>query len=477
MRRNGLGRQREQGTPTQNPFQESNRSGTKDSLPTSNPACGLRRTLPDNTKVLMEKWRRWLVVSCGGQTTCSVITTSKGIERGRHNTEQIMESGFDSVDKVVPPFTIIENVTAHQSIDPTKLPPKKLEKDPSSNHKIPNPEDFHYPSSSQHRAAEHGSSCLSHLTGMACGLCNRARISLCSDNAAPLRSMNTVRKERKGRWKVGVHAAPARYMYGCAPLRDQGETLKRGEKQQQPEQRLGHYTPPSLLLQRTQPDSIHTLFQQHRGVEKFGEMQSVYRHLISLLFVFSSLQVIQLTEGCSCALTHPQDAFCNSDIDNTCTSACVPQAQLKHAWDERANLYMLAPRTRPWLPLLSQSLPLLKMYKGFDKVQHVQHIYTDASESLCGVKFDINKYQFLITGRHGAPVSGVGRVYDGKVYTGLCNFNERWERLSLAQKKGINHRYQLGCNCRVSGNQQPPPSKVKKDEGRRGGRRNKRRRS
>lgn len=47
-------------------------------------------------------------------------------------------------------------------------------------------------------------------------------------------------------------------------------------------------------------------------------------------------------------------------------------------------------------------------------------------------------------------VSFLGRVYDGKVYTGLCNFNERWERLSLAQKKGINHRYQLGCNCKVS---------------------------
>lgn len=44
-----------------------------------------------------------------------------------------------------------------------------------------------------------------------------------------------------------------------------------------------------------------------------------------------------------------------------------------------------------------------------------------------------------------------GRVYEGKVYTGLCNFNERWERLSLAQKKGFNLRYQLGCSCRVSG--------------------------
>lgn len=76
-------------------------------------------------------------------------------------------------------------------------PPKKLEKEPLPNHEIPNPphslraevntlcklgnvqllllwHDFHYPSSSQHGAAEQGSSCLSHLTGMACGLCYRA---------------------------------------------------------------------------------------------------------------------------------------------------------------------------------------------------------------------------------------------------------------------------------------------------------------
>lgn len=41
---------------------------------------------------------------------------------------------------------------------------------------------------------------------------------------------------------------------------------------------------------------------------------------------------------------------------------------------------------------------VFQMYKGFEKVHHVQHIFTDASESLCGVKFDINKYQYLITG-------------------------------------------------------------------------------
>ncbi|KAK7896319.1 hypothetical protein WMY93_021644 [Mugilogobius chulae] len=122
----------------------------------------------------------------------------------------------------------------------------------------------------------------------------------------------------------------------------------------------------------------------------------------------SSLQ-IQLADACSCALTHPQDAYCNSDI--------VIRAKV-------VGKKLL--RDGPF-GTMRYTVKQMKMYKGFEKVQHVQHIYTDASESLCGVKFDINKYQYLIT----------GRVYDGKVYTGLCNFNERWERLSLAQKKAL----------------------------------------
>ncbi|XP_026182225.1 metalloproteinase inhibitor 3 [Mastacembelus armatus] len=150
-------------------------------------------------------------------------------------------------------------------------------------------------------------------------------------------------------------------------------------------------------------------------------MQSAYHHLISLLFVFSSLHVNQLTDGCSCALSHPQDAFCKSEI--------VIRAKVvgkKLLGDGHFGT-------------MRYTVKQMKMYKGFDKVQHVQHIYTSAFESLCGVRFEINKYQYLIT----------GRVYNDKVYTGLCNFNEKWERLSPAQKKGISQRYQLGCNCRI----------------------------
>lgn len=61
------------------------------------------------------------------------------------------------------------------------------------------------------------------------------------------------------------------------------------------------------------PVGLRTVYLSRRR-KKSGEMNSVYQHLISLLFVFSSLHVNHLAEGCSCALTHPQDAFCNSDI-------------------------------------------------------------------------------------------------------------------------------------------------------------------
>ncbi|CAB1333754.1 unnamed protein product [Coregonus sp. 'balchen'] len=132
-------------------------------------------------------------------------------------------------------------------------------------------------------------------------------------------------------------------------------------------------------------------------------MQSLCHQLLSLLFVFSSLQIHELTEACSCALSHPQDAYCNSDI--VIRAKVVGKKLLKDG---------------PF-GTMRYTVKQMKMYKGFNKMQmqHVQHIYTDASESLCGV------------------------------YTGLCNFNQPWERLSLAQKKGINHRYQLGCNCRI----------------------------
>ncbi|KAJ3612625.1 hypothetical protein NHX12_020892 [Muraenolepis orangiensis] len=152
-------------------------------------------------------------------------------------------------------------------------------------------------------------------------------------------------------------------------------------------------------------------------------MRSLYPQLLGVLCVFTCLQLHQLTEGCTCAPSHPQDAYCNSEM--VIRAKVVGKKLVKDG---------------PF-GTMRYTVKQMKMYKGFEKIQHVQYIYTVASESLCGVKFDINKYQYLIT----------GRVFEGKFYTGLCNFIERWEQLSLSQKKGFNHRYQLGCGCRVSG--------------------------
>lgn len=42
----------------------------------------------------------------------------------------------------------------------------------------------------------------------------------------------------------------------------------------------------------------------------------------------------------------------------------------------------------------------LEMFKGFDKVDTVQYIYTSIHESLCGVKLDSkNKVQYLLSGK------------------------------------------------------------------------------
>ncbi|XP_028661255.1 metalloproteinase inhibitor 3-like [Erpetoichthys calabaricus] len=143
--------------------------------------------------------------------------------------------------------------------------------------------------------------------------------------------------------------------------------------------------------------------------------------LLGGLVLLCSYRLDKLTEACSCALSHPQDAYCSSDI--VIRAKVVGKKLLKDG---------------PF-GTMRYTVKQMKMYKGFNKMKHVQYIHTDASESLCGVKFEMNKYQYLIT----------GRVYDGKVYTGLCNFNEKWDRLTLAQRKGLNHRYQLGCNCRI----------------------------
>ncbi|CDQ84742.1 metalloproteinase inhibitor 2 isoform X1 [Oncorhynchus mykiss] len=39
---------------------------------------------------------------------------------------------------------------------------------------------------------------------------------------------------------------------------------------------------------------------------------------------------------------------------------------------------------------------------------------------------------------------------DGKVSIGLCDLVEPWDNLSMSQKKNLNYRYQMGCDCKIA---------------------------
>lgn len=39
---------------------------------------------------------------------------------------------------------------------------------------------------------------------------------------------------------------------------------------------------------------------------------------------------------------------------------------------------------------------------------------------------------------------------DGRISIGQCDLVESWDNLSVSQKKNLNYRYQMGCECRVS---------------------------
>uniref|UniRef100_A0A8C2D4V5 Metalloproteinase inhibitor 3 n=1 Tax=Cyprinus carpio TaxID=7962 RepID=A0A8C2D4V5_CYPCA len=102
---------------------------------------------------------------------------------------------------------------------------------------------------------------------------------------------------------------------------------------------------------------------------------------VVLAFLLFSLICLmyQASDACSCAMSHPQDAYCHSDI--------VIRAKIvgKKLLDDGP------------FGTLRYTVKQMKMYKGFEKIQHVQYVYTHNFESMCGVKFDINKYQYLIT--------------------------------------------------------------------------------
>ncbi|XP_024409525.2 metalloproteinase inhibitor 2 isoform X3 [Desmodus rotundus] len=82
----------------------------------------------------------------------------------------------------------------------------------------------------------------------------------------------------------------------------------------------------------------------------------------------------------------------------------------------------------------------IKMFKGPDK--DIEFIYTAPSSAICGVSLDVGgKKEYLIAGKAEG---------DGKMHVTLCDFIVPWDTLSTTQKKSLNHRYQMGCECKIT---------------------------
>lgn len=82
----------------------------------------------------------------------------------------------------------------------------------------------------------------------------------------------------------------------------------------------------------------------------------------------------------------------------------------------------------------------IKMFKGPD--QDIEFIYTAPSTAVCGQPLDTGgKKEYLIAGKSEG---------DGKMHITLCDLVATWDSLSPTQKKSLNQRYQMGCECKIS---------------------------
>ncbi|NWI27961.1 TIMP2 inhibitor, partial [Sula dactylatra] len=82
----------------------------------------------------------------------------------------------------------------------------------------------------------------------------------------------------------------------------------------------------------------------------------------------------------------------------------------------------------------------IKMFKGPDK--DIEFVYTAPSTAVCGRPLDTGgKKEYLIAGKSEG---------NGKMHITLCDLVSTWDSLSPTQKKSLNQRYQMGCECKIS---------------------------
>ncbi|XP_042621784.1 metalloproteinase inhibitor 3 [Cyprinus carpio] len=145
---------------------------------------------------------------------------------------------------------------------------------------------------------------------------------------------------------------------------------------------------------------------------------------LGLLFFLSARLNKQVAESCSCFPGHPQQMFCMSDI--------VMRAEVT------GEKIIQSDDNTPGMGKIQYEIQVIKVFKGFDRIKEIQHVYTNEMSSMCGTR--LGRGQYLLSGSN---------TPDG-IFVTLCNNLALWDRLSLIQKNNIENTYLMGCNCTIS---------------------------
>ncbi|XP_051851431.1 metalloproteinase inhibitor 2 [Antechinus flavipes] len=157
-------------------------------------------------------------------------------------------------------------------------------------------------------------------------------------------------------------------------------------------------------------------------------MNATARSLLLFLSILLLWKLDRFSEACSCSPVHPQQAFCNADV--VIRAKAVSGKEVDSGNDIYGN-----PIKR-----IQYEIKQIKMFKGPDK--DIEFIYTAPSSAVCGVSLDTGgKKDYLFAGKSEG---------NGKMHVTLCDFIEPWDSLSTTQKKSLNQRYQMGCECKIS---------------------------
>ncbi|KAG7244768.1 hypothetical protein INR49_029787, partial [Caranx melampygus] len=175
---------------------------------------------------------------------------------------------------------------------------------------------------------------------------------------------------------------------------------------------------------------FHRVLEQSeaaRVVMAMSQERSACLGLWVLLLLGAGME--EVVEGCSCHPAHPQQLFCSAEI--------VIRAKISGE-----KIVSPSNSSSPYMKMIQYEIKMIKMFKGFDKAKDIQYVYTPVFSSLCGVKLDSNnKAGYLLSGSMWS---------DGRISIGQCDLVESWDNLSLSQKKNLNYRYQMGCECRIN---------------------------